>query len=42
MTYRNVKTGATITTDSKLGGDWMPIEPPKKEAPKPKKGTAKK
>lgn len=26
MRYRDVKTGATIETDSVLGGDWLPEE----------------
>lgn len=44
MKYKNTKTGAVIETTSELGGNWMPVEEPKKEekpAPK-KKGPAKK
>ena len=44
MKYKNTKTGAVIETECKCGGNWMPVEEPKKEekpAPK-KKGTAKK
>lgn len=39
MIYKNVKTGATLETESKLGGNWMPVaapEKPEKTAPKKK------
>lgn len=46
MRYRNVKNGAVIEAKSVLGGDWMPIDAPKKtgkaEKAAPKKGKAKK
>lgn len=28
MQYRNVKTGAVIDARSKMGGDWVPVQPP--------------
>lgn len=48
MKYRNKKNGAIIDVKAELGGDWMPVEAPKKaetkkaEKPAPKKGTSKK
>lgn len=44
MLYRNMKTGAVIDVNAKLGGNWMPVEPKKKAeaSPTKKKGSAKK
>ena len=37
MVYRNVRTGATIETESEMSGSWVPVaaEAPKKEEKKP-------
>ena len=45
MLYKNTKTGAVIDTPSELGGNWMPVEKPKKKtevSPEKKKAPAKK
>ena len=41
MLYRNKNTGATISVNSKLRGDWEPVKP-KKETKTPKKTTPSK
>lgn len=43
MDWINVKTGAVISTDSELGGNWRPAKPaPKKKPVKKQKETEKK
>jgi len=43
--YRNTKTGTVIDVQSEIGGNWVPVEEPKKTAASPapkKKRTVKK
>lgn len=41
MKYKNTKTGAIVDVKSIIGGDWVPVEEPKKPTEDAPKKTVK-
>lgn len=42
MVYKNKKTGAVLSTEVELSGNWVPEKEPEKEPEETKKGGGKK